>query len=99
VKGKPTQTKKRKEKAMTACANYKTQSPEPFKKYVEFNNLVKEGAIEEKVRDLVAIRASQLNVCASCQDTFRLRNASGVLPDRSLCKSFRTTSRNEGSPN
>jgi len=33
---------------MTPRANYKTQSPELLKKYGEFNNLVKEGAIEEK---------------------------------------------------
>jgi AhpD family alkylhydroperoxidase len=53
---------------MTKRANYKTQSPELFKKYVEYNNLVKEGAIEEKTRDLVAIRASQMNGCGFCLD-------------------------------
>ena len=83
---------------MTARANYRTQSSELFKKYVEFNNLVTEGAIEEKVRDLVAIRASQLNRCAFCLNTFCLRNASARLPDGFPCKSFRT-SMNEASPN
>lgn len=53
---------------MTARANYRTQSPELFKKFAEFNNLVEGGAIEEKVRDLVAIRASQLNGCGFCLD-------------------------------
>ena len=75
---------------MATRADYRTQSPELFKKYVEFNNLVKEGAIEEKARDLVAIRAPQLNGCAFCLSTFCLRNTSTLLPVRSLCKSFRT---------
>ncbi len=57
----------------------------------------KEGAIEEKVCELVAIRASQLNGCASCLNTFCLRNTSALLPDR--FKSFRTTSMNGDSPN
>ena len=82
---------------MTTRANYKTQSPELFKKCVEFNNLVKEGAIEEKVRDLVAIGASQLNGCAFCLNTVCLRNTSALLPDRFFSKSFRTTSMNEDS--
>ena len=67
---------KTKGKAMTTRANYKMQSPE----------LVKEGPIEEKVRALVAIRASQLNGCAFCLNTFCLRNTSALLPDRFLCK-------------
>ena len=86
-------------KCMSARADFKTQSPELFEKNVEFNNLVKEGAIEEKVRDLVAIRASQLNGCAFCLNTFCLRNTSALLPDGFSCKSFPTTSMNEDSPN
>jgi AhpD family alkylhydroperoxidase len=53
---------------MTQRVNYMQQSPELFKKFVEFNNLIKECAIEESVRDLVAIRASQLNGCGFCLD-------------------------------
>src|SRR4026208_2212920 len=98
MKAKLTQTKEKKEKAMTTRANYRTQSPELFKKYVEFNNLVTEGAME-KVRDLVAIRAPQLNGCAFCLNTFCLRNTSALLPDRFSCKSFRTTSMNADSSN
>jgi AhpD family alkylhydroperoxidase len=49
-------------------ANYFTQSPELLKKYVEFNNAVKEGAIEENTRNLVVIRISQLNGCGFCLD-------------------------------
>lgn len=39
---------------MTTRANYKTRSPGLVKKYAEFSNLVKEGAVEEKARDLIA---------------------------------------------
>lgn len=53
---------------MIERASYRAQSPELFKKYVEFNLLVKDGAIEERLRDPVAIRASQLNGCAFCLD-------------------------------
>jgi alkylhydroperoxidase family enzyme len=70
---------------MATCANYKSQSPELFKKSVEFNNLVKEGTIE-KIRDRVAIRAPQLNGCKFCLDKSCLRNTSALLPDRFLCK-------------
>jgi len=98
VKAKQTQTKT-KEKAMTTRADRRKQSPERFKIYVEFKNQAREGAIEEKVRDLVAFRASQLNGCAFCLNTFCLRNTSALLPDRFLCRSVRTTSMNEDSPN
>lgn len=53
---------------MTQRVNYIQQSPELFKKFIEFNNLVKDGAIEEKTCDLVAIRASQINGCGFCLD-------------------------------
>jgi len=53
---------------MTQRVNYVHQSPELFKKLVEFNQLVDGGAIEQSIRDLVAIRASQLNGCAYCLD-------------------------------
>lgn len=53
---------------MTQRINYMEQSPELFRKFIEFNNVIKECAIEEKTRDLVSIRASQLNGCAFCLD-------------------------------
>jgi AhpD family alkylhydroperoxidase len=53
---------------MTQRVNYVHQSPELLKKFVEFSNLLKEGSIEETIRDLVAIRASQLNGCGFCVD-------------------------------
>lgn len=53
---------------MTQRINYMQQSPELFRKFIEFNTLVKESVIEEPIRDLVAIRASQLNGCAFCLD-------------------------------
>jgi AhpD family alkylhydroperoxidase len=53
---------------MTQRVNYVQQSPALFKKLVEFNLLVDDGAVEQSIRDLVAIRASQLNGCAYCLD-------------------------------
>jgi len=53
---------------MTQRVDYAKQSPELLKKFVEFLNAIKEGAIEEPIRDLVVIRASQLNRCAFCLD-------------------------------
>ena len=53
---------------MTQRINYVQQSPELFKKFLEFSALAEKGAIEQKTRDLVAIRASQLNGCAFCLD-------------------------------
>ena len=53
---------------MTQRINYMQQSPELFKKFLEFSNQLKSGAIEETIRHLVAIRASQINGCAFCLD-------------------------------
>ncbi|KIQ35455.1 alkylhydroperoxidase [Variovorax paradoxus] len=53
---------------MTQRVNYVQQSPELFKKFVEFLNVIKEGAIEEPVRNLVSIRTAQLNGCTFCLD-------------------------------
>jgi hypothetical protein len=80
---------------MTTHANYRMQSPKLLKKDVEFSDLVKEDAIEVKVRHIVGISATQLNQCAFCQNTSCLRKTSALLPDRSLCRSTRTTSMNE----
>ena len=53
---------------MTQRINYLKQSPALFKKLVELGTLVNDGSIEEGIRDLVAIRASQINGCAFCID-------------------------------
>ena len=53
---------------MTQHVNYVHQSPELFKKFMEFSSAVKESAIDEKIRDLVAIRASQINGGGFCLD-------------------------------
>ncbi|OON59255.1 alkylhydroperoxidase [Massilia sp. KIM] len=54
---------------MTQRINYMEQSPELFKKFLEFNNTVKQASsIEESLRELVALRASQINGCGFCVD-------------------------------
>jgi AhpD family alkylhydroperoxidase len=53
---------------MTQRINYIQQSPELFKKLIDFSNQLKESAIEESIRDLVSIRASQINGCGFCVD-------------------------------
>ncbi|WP_198083006.1 carboxymuconolactone decarboxylase family protein [Variovorax sp. E3] len=53
---------------MTQRVKYTEQSPVIFKKFVEFLNAIKEGTIEESIRNLVSIRASQLNGCTFCLD-------------------------------
>ena len=53
---------------MTQRLDYMQQSPELFKKLVDFNSLVDRSSIEGPVRDLVAIRASQMNGCGFCVD-------------------------------
>ena len=53
---------------MTLRINYIQQSPELFRKFLELTNLLKDSAIEESVRDLVSIRASQINGCGFCLD-------------------------------
>jgi AhpD family alkylhydroperoxidase len=53
---------------MTQRIDYIKQAPNLFKKFVEFNNLMHDGSIEESIRDLIAIRASQINGCGFCLD-------------------------------
>jgi len=53
---------------MTQRLDYQKQSPELFKKFVEFNMTLKKGAIEDTIVDLVSVRASQMNGCAFCVD-------------------------------
>lgn len=53
---------------MTQRLNYAQQSPELLKKMSDLSMAVKGGAIEQKLHDLVQIRASQINGCAFCLD-------------------------------
>jgi AhpD family alkylhydroperoxidase len=53
---------------MTQRIDYQKQSPELFKKFVEFSFAIKQSSIESTIRDLVDVRASQLNGCAFCVD-------------------------------
>ncbi|WP_027052313.1 carboxymuconolactone decarboxylase family protein [Mesorhizobium erdmanii] len=53
---------------MTQRLNAAQQSPELFKKVAEISMAEAHSAIEEKIRDLVHIRASQINGCAFCLD-------------------------------
>jgi len=49
--------------------DYARQSPELFRRYMEFSSAIaKSGAIEEGILLLVDIRASQINGCAFCLD-------------------------------
>ncbi|MGN6579772.1 MAG: carboxymuconolactone decarboxylase family protein [Bordetella sp.] len=53
---------------MTQRIAYQKQSPELFKKFLEFSLAHNESSIERSTRDLVDIRASQINGCAFCVD-------------------------------
>lgn len=54
---------------MTQRLNYMQQSPELFKKFLEFSMALKsQSAIETQTLDLVHIRASQVNGCGFCLD-------------------------------
>ncbi|WP_240702975.1 carboxymuconolactone decarboxylase family protein [Cohnella luojiensis] len=53
---------------MPQRVNFAQQSPELFKKFLAFSNALSKSAIEEKILDLVSIRASQINGCGFCLD-------------------------------
>jgi AhpD family alkylhydroperoxidase len=53
---------------MAQRVDYAKQSPELFKKFAQFNMALNQSAIEESIRDLVEIRASQINGCGFCLD-------------------------------
>lgn len=53
---------------MTQRLNYAQHSPEFFKKISDFSLSLKDGVIEQAIRDLVNLRASQINGCAFCVD-------------------------------
>ena len=69
---------------MTQRIDYQQQSPELFKKFVEFNMTLKKGAIEETIVDLVSVRASQINGCAFCVDMHTADARKGGETDRRL---------------
>src|SRR5262245_47323028 len=54
--------------AAGARVNFFEQSPELVKKLTEFQLAMRTSPIEQSIRDLVAIRASQINGCAFCLD-------------------------------
>ncbi|WP_248323817.1 MULTISPECIES: carboxymuconolactone decarboxylase family protein [unclassified Caballeronia] len=53
---------------MTQRIDYFQQSPELSKKLIQLGTLLQESTIETHIRELVEIRASQLNGCAFCVD-------------------------------
>ena len=53
---------------MTQRIAYQKQSSELFRKFVAFSIAFEQSAIEESVRDLVDMRAPQINGCAFCVD-------------------------------
>ncbi|MGO6671335.1 carboxymuconolactone decarboxylase family protein [Rhizobium leguminosarum] len=53
---------------MTQRLNYAHQSPELFKKFMEFSMALKSSVIDEKLQALVEVRASQINGCGFCLD-------------------------------
>lgn len=53
---------------MTQRIDYQQQSPELFMKFVGFSLAIKQSTVEQSTRDLVDIRASQMNGCAFCVD-------------------------------
>ncbi|MDR6554145.1 carboxymuconolactone decarboxylase family protein [Paenibacillus qinlingensis] len=53
---------------MAQRINYMQQSPEFFKKMLEFSTAEQQSAVEEKILHLVHIRASQMNGCGFCLD-------------------------------
>ncbi|MGF6160205.1 AhpD family alkylhydroperoxidase [Ensifer sp. KUDG1] len=53
---------------MTQRLNYAQHSPEFFKKISDFSLSLKDSVIEQAIRDLVNLRASQINGCAFCVD-------------------------------
>ena len=53
---------------MSLRVDYMKESPELFKKFVEFSLRSHKSSIERSIQDLVNIRASQINGCAFCVD-------------------------------
>lgn len=53
---------------MTQRLNYAEQSPELFKKFVQFSTTLHSDTIGHTIGDLIQIRVSQINGCGFCLD-------------------------------
>ena len=53
---------------MTQRIDYIQQSPDLFKAYLAFSQAIRGSAVDAVTRNLVQIRASQMNGCAFCLD-------------------------------
>ncbi|WP_374430199.1 carboxymuconolactone decarboxylase family protein [Ideonella dechloratans] len=53
---------------MTQRLHYAELAPALFKKYLDFSLALRQSGLETALRDLVTLRASQLNGCAFCVD-------------------------------
>jgi AhpD family alkylhydroperoxidase len=53
---------------MTQRIDYSKQSPELFRKFLDFSMALRESSIGQTLGILVALRASQLNGCGFCLD-------------------------------
>ena len=53
---------------MTQRVDYQQQSPDIYRKFAAFNAQIEHSSIEASLRDLVSLRASQINGCALCVD-------------------------------
>ena len=53
---------------MTERLDYAQQSPQQFKKFMEFTMSLGNIAIDHTIHDLIEIRASQMNGCSFCVD-------------------------------
>lgn len=53
---------------MTQRLNPAAQAPDLYKAYYAFSQAVAKSGIEESLRDLIHVRASQINGCAFCLD-------------------------------
>lgn len=62
---------------MTQRIDYIKQSPQSFKKLLEFSMAVEGSTIDAKTSHLVDIRASQINGCAFCLD-MHIKQAKGA---------------------
>lgn len=70
---------------MSQRLNYAHHSPELFKKLSDFSMGLKDSSIDENLRDLVNIRASQINGCAFC---FDMHVKEGKIRGESVLKMF-----------
>lgn len=53
---------------MTQRLNIAAQAPDLYKAYYAFSQAEQKAGLEESLRDLIHVRASQLNGCAFCLD-------------------------------